>query len=56
MRTTKRACGHISISDHWAAWASHNQTLGNQLEASILVEAGGGSGSVTFPVANVTAQ
>jgi endo-1,4-beta-xylanase len=56
MRTTKRSCGHISISDHWAAWASHNQTLGNQLEASILVEAGGGSGSVQFPLANVTAQ
>jgi hypothetical protein len=25
------------------------------LEASILVETGGGTGSVTFPIANVTA-
>ncbi len=56
MRTSKRTCGHISISDHWAAWAAKNQTLGNQLEASILIEAGGGTGSIQFPVANVTAQ
>jgi hypothetical protein len=31
-------------------------TLGNMLEAKILVETGGGSGSVDFPIANVTAQ
>ena len=31
-------------------------TLGNMLEASILVEVGGGTGSIQFPVANVTAQ
>lgn len=29
---------------------------GAVLEASILVEAGGGTGSVAFPTANVTAQ
>jgi hypothetical protein len=28
--------------------------LGNLLEAKILVEVGGGNGSVQFPVANVT--
>ena len=31
-------------------------TLGAVLEASILVEVGGGTGSVAFPTANVTAQ
>jgi endo-1,4-beta-xylanase len=56
MRTSKRSCGTISISDHWKAWADKNLTLGSVLEASILIEAGGGTGSIQFPVANVTAQ
>jgi hypothetical protein len=56
IRTTKRSCGTISITDHWNAWASNNMQLGSVLEASILVEAGGGTGSIQFPVANVTAQ
>ena len=38
------------------AWAKANQQLGSMLEASILIEAGGGSGSISFPTANVTAQ
>ena len=56
MRTAKRSCGTISISDHWNAWTKANQQLGSMLEASILIEAGGGSGSISFPTANVTAQ
>lgn len=56
MRTSKRSCGTISITDHWNAWAKANQQLGAMLEASILIEAGGGSGSISFPTANVTAQ
>jgi endo-1,4-beta-xylanase len=56
MRTSKRTCGTISITDHWNAWAKANQQLGSMLEASILIEAGGGSGSISFPTANVTAQ
>jgi hypothetical protein len=56
MRTSKRSCGTISISDHWAAWAKANQQLGAVLEASILIEAGGGQGSISFTTANVTAQ
>ena len=56
MRTSKRTCGTISITDHWNAWAKANQQLGAMLEASILIEAGGGSGSISFPTANVTAQ
>jgi hypothetical protein len=54
IRTTKRTCGTISISQHWAAWAAKNLNLGSVLEASILVEAGGGTGSIQFPTANVT--
>ena len=56
MRTSKRSCGTISITDHWNAWAKANQQLGSMLEASILVEAGGGNGSISFTTANVTAQ
>ena len=56
MRTSKRSCGTISITDHWNAWAKANQQLGAMLEASILIEAGGGTGSISFPTANVTAQ
>ncbi|HEY7372618.1 MAG TPA: glycoside hydrolase family 11 protein [Polyangia bacterium] len=55
IRTTARTCGQITISDHFAAWAAQGLTLGNVLEASILVEAGGGTGSISFPIANVTA-
>jgi endo-1,4-beta-xylanase len=56
VRQTARTCGQISISDHFSAWSSAGMTLGSVLEASILIEAGGGSGSIDFPTANVTAQ
>jgi hypothetical protein len=55
VRQTARTCGQITISDHFSAWAAAGLTLGNVLEASILVETGGGSGNITFPIANVTA-
>jgi endo-1,4-beta-xylanase len=56
IRTTARTCGQISISDHWTAWANAGMTLGSVLEASILIESGGGAGNISFPVANVTAM
>ncbi len=56
VRKTARTCGQISISDHFSAWSAAGMTLGSVLEASILVEAGGGTGSIAFPTANVTAQ
>jgi hypothetical protein len=56
VRKTSRTCGRITISDHFAAWAAAGMTLGSVLEASILVEAGGGTGSIQFPTANVTAS
>ena len=56
VRKTARTCGQISISDHFSAWSSAGMTLGSVLEASILIETGGGTGSIAFPTANVTAQ
>jgi endo-1,4-beta-xylanase len=56
VRQTARTCGQISISDHWAAWANANMTLGNLLEAKILVETGGGMGSIDFTTASVTSM
>ena len=49
-----RQCGTITISDHFKAWADAGLALGGLLEAKILVETGGGTGSIDFPVANVT--
>ena len=54
VRKTARQCGTISITQHFDAWKAASMPLGNLLEAKILVEVGGGSGSVDFPVANVT--
>ncbi len=56
IRQTPRQCGHISISQHYAKWASLGLTLGNMVEAKLLVEVGGGTGSINFTAATVTAQ
>jgi endo-1,4-beta-xylanase len=56
IRTTARTCGTISISDHFSAWSNAGMTLGSVLEASILIESGGGVGTINFPVANVYTQ
>jgi hypothetical protein len=56
VRQTARQCGHISISQHFAAWASNGMTLGKLAETNILVEAGGGTGSIEFTTASLTAQ
>jgi hypothetical protein len=56
VRKTARSCGQISITEHFKAWAAAGMTLGKMDQAQILVEVGGGSGSIDFPIANVTAQ
>jgi len=54
IRHTGRQCGTISVSEHFKIWDAKGWKLGNLLEVKILVEAASGSGSVEFPVANVT--
>ena len=53
-RKTARQCGTVTVSDHFAAWAQQGWSLGTLSSVHINVEVGGGTGSVEFPVANVT--
>ena len=55
MRKTGRQCGRISITEHFDAWKRLGMPLGNLLEAKILIETGGGTGSADFPLAEVKA-
>ena len=55
IRQNNRTCGTISVSEHFKAWeAAGNSMAGNLLEVKILVEVGGGQGTVDFPIAKVT--
>jgi hypothetical protein len=57
IRQKARQCGTISIHEHFKAWSDAGLAMtGSLLEAKILVETGGGTGSIEFPVAKVTAQ
>jgi hypothetical protein len=56
IRQKGRQCGTITISEHFKAWEAAGLPMGGLLEAKILVETGGGTGSIDFPVAKVTAQ
>ena len=56
VRQTPRQCGHISISEHFKEWASLGMTLGKMEEARILVEVGGGTGTIDFTTATLTAK
>jgi len=54
-RASARQCGTVTVSDHFAAWAKQGWSLGTLASIHINVEVGGGTGSIQFPVANVTA-
>jgi hypothetical protein len=56
IRQTARTCGQISITQHFDAWKAAGMTLGKLLVTEILVEVGGGTGTIDVPVANVTIQ
>jgi hypothetical protein len=54
VRQNPRQCGHVSISEHFRQWQRMGMNLGLMKETKILVEAGGGNGSITFTHANVS--
>lgn len=56
VRQKGRQCGVMTISKHFEEWKKVGMNMDNILEAKILVETGGGQGSVEFPVANVKAS
>lgn len=53
-RAAARQCGTVTVSDHFKAWAAQGWSLGTPASVHINVEVGGGTGSIQFPVANVT--
>jgi hypothetical protein len=56
VRQKARSCGTITISKHFEEWGKNGMAVDGLLEAKVLVEAGGGTGSVEFPIANVQAK
>ena len=56
VRQTARQCGHISVSEHFKQWATYGMTLGKMYEAKLLVEAGGGQGSIDYSLGTMTAK
>jgi len=48
VRQTARQCGHIDVSAHFKEWASLGLNLGVLNEAKLVIEAGGGSGSIDY--------
>jgi len=48
VRTSRRTCGTISVTEHFKKWADYNMNMGNMYEASITVEAGGGTGNIDY--------
>ncbi len=53
-RKTARQCGVVTVSDHFAAWEQQGWMLGTLSMVHINIEVGGGTGSIDFPVADVT--
>lgn len=56
IRQTPRQCGHVSVSEHFRKWDSLGLALGKLYDVRLIVEAGGGSGQVTFTQASVVEE
>lgn len=54
VRKTPRQCGTITVSDHFAAWVAQGWSVGDVSSIHINLEAGGGTGSIEFPTAEVS--
>lgn len=56
VRTSKRQCGHISISKHFDEWASLGLQLGKMEEIRMSVEGQNNSGTIDFTTATVVVK
>jgi endo-1,4-beta-xylanase len=56
IRRTARTCGHISISEHFSKWGGLGLSLGKLVEATLLLEAQNGSGTIAFSKATVVVK
>ncbi len=56
IRQKGRQCGVMTITKHFEEWKKVGMSMDNILEAKILAETGGGSGTVDFPIASVKAS
>ncbi len=54
IRQKQRQCGHISITEHFNEWKKLNMNLGKMYEAKLLIEAGGGMGSIDYSYGSMT--
>ncbi len=54
IRQSPRQCGHISISEHYQKWKGLGLELGKMFEAKLLIEAGGGTGSIEYSVGTMS--
>lgn len=53
VRTNARQCGHVSVSQHFSEWTKLGLQLGNLEEATLLLEAQNGTGTIDFTTATV---
>jgi endo-1,4-beta-xylanase len=57
IRTERRQCGHISISEHFSQWVSLGLEMGQLSELMLYVEGlSHGSGNIEFTTATVTVE
>jgi Glycosyl hydrolases family 11 len=54
IRKSARDCGIISVSEHFDAWKNNGWELGKMDQVQLLIEVGGGTGSIDFTTANIT--
>jgi hypothetical protein len=56
VRQTPRQCGHISVTEHFKQWKSLGMNLGKMYEGRLHVDGGGGTGTINYTGAAVTAK
>jgi hypothetical protein len=53
IRHNNNPCGQISVTEHFKAWSTAGNLLGNLNQVSLFLEIGAGQGTLEFPITNV---